>query len=134
LQQQWRRGSQVGRAKAGKALSGLLDSAPQVAAVNKTVIADRRYIDYTHENFGVRVRENTCQRIEKVNQNSAWFERGPAYTIPIDDRFQKALSTDALLPPLWVFDLDGLEQYETGKELKKLMRGELAFKDAVTTI
>lgn len=79
----------------------------------------------------MRVRENTCQRIEKVHLNSARFERGPAYTVPVYDRFEKAFSNDAQLSPHWVFDLDGLEHYETGKELRKLMCGELAFKDAV---
>jgi hypothetical protein len=103
----------------------------QVAAMKKTVSADRTYIDYTHGSFGVRVRENTCQRIEKVHLNSGWFERGPAYTVPVHDRFEKAFSNDAQLSPLWVFDLNGPEHYETGKELRKLMRGELAFKDVV---
>jgi hypothetical protein len=65
-----------------------------------------------------------------VNPRCSWYERGAAYTIPIDGS-QK--STDDQVPPLWMFDIDGLEQCAMSRELRRLIRGELAFNDAVSS-
>ena len=98
----------------------------------KTVSSDQTYIDYTKGNFGIRVWENRCQAIARTDESCQWEFRETAKPLPVDDRFRNLPLGGAALQPVPAI------AFEIGRigsdELRQLVSGEMAFKDAVSPL
>ena len=97
----------------------------------KTISPDQTYIDYTRDNFGVRIWEDKCQAIARTHAGSEWGGSGQAHRLPIDGRFWNFPIGSSLQPvPLIALEIGSIDS----EELKRLACGEISFEDAVSTL
>jgi len=97
----------------------------------KTISPDQTHIDYTRDNFGVRVWKDKCQAIARADVGAEWGGRGRAYPLPVDGRFRNLPIGGSLQPvPALALEIGRMGN----EELTRLASGEMSFDDAVSTL
>ena len=98
----------------------------------KTVSPDKGYIDYTHGNCGIRVCPNLCQAIARDEATSKWTPRENAQTLPVAESILTMKIVQWRPITALAAALARYEDKELDSELRRVLKGELSFNDALS--
>jgi hypothetical protein len=99
----------------------------------KTMSKNRDYIDYTHDNSGVRVWKNRCQAISRQDETHDWMGQEEFHPIPVPDSILGFPHSGASPANALAFEVARYDDKERDPELRGLLKGWMAFEDAFST-
>jgi hypothetical protein len=98
----------------------------------KTLSENRDYIDYTHDNSGVRVWKNRCQAISRQDETDDWIGQEGFLSIPVPDSILGFPHSGSPPATALAFEVARYDDKERDPELRGLLKRWVAFEDAVS--
>ena len=99
----------------------------------KTVSEDKRYIDYTYGNSGVRVWKNHCQAISRDDGVSDWVGQENILPVPVPDSILGFPHGGIAPINALAFQVAKYDERERDPELRGLLKGWVTFDEAIST-
>jgi hypothetical protein len=102
-------------------------------SVMKIVSEDKSYVDYTHENRGVRVWKDHCQAIYRADEDSDWLEKEANIPVPVPDSILGFPHGGVPATNALALEVAKYDDKVGDPELRAVVKGWMTFEEALAS-